>query len=129
MVDANLKLLTDTTDIRRSHLAYGPLLLGQKFNTAVTANTAIFSSALDTFLEPATVSIYACFSAAVVLTLERTFSAVTVAEKLNSGNALVAGSAYIFDIIVDVGETINLKVDVNTTALKLSVVENVDYAS
>jgi len=55
--------------------------------------------------------------------VKRTKSATTISETLNGGNALSANAAYIFDIIVESGETINLQYSVAATALVLKVIE------
>jgi hypothetical protein len=127
MPTVNMKTLQDPVDVNRLWMCFGPMPLGTKFNSAVTANTNIFASDLDPFVEPAHVRIYVCFSNNVILTLRRTLSATPISENLNSGAALLANAPYIFDTIVDAGETINLRVDASTTALKISVAEMVDY--
>ncbi len=55
--------------------------------------------------------------------MRRTKAGTTVSEELNAGSALTADAAYLFDVIVDEGETINLQYSVAATVLKLSVVE------
>jgi len=102
---------------------FTPLPKGSVFNEAVTANTNIFASDLSPTNTPTTFRIYACFDASGVLTVRRTKNATTVSEQLNAGTALTANVAYIFDIIVEAGETINLQYSVNATALKLAVLE------
>ena len=57
------------------------------------------------------------------MSVARTKEGVTVLEVLNGGDPLVAGAAYMFDVVVDEGESINLRYSVDATALKLSVVE------
>jgi hypothetical protein len=111
------KLLSDLTG------ALVPALKGSVFNTPVTANTDIFSPALSPTYSPTAFRIYACFNASGVLTVRRTRSATTVSEQLNSGTALNANAAYMFDIVVESGETINLQYSASATALKLAVLE------
>jgi len=96
---------------------------GSVFNTGVTANTNIFDSDLSPTYTPCIFRIYCCFNASGVLTVRRTKAEVTVSQQLNAGATLVANAGYLFDIIVDSGETINLQYSVNATCLKLSVVE------
>jgi len=96
---------------------------GSKFNTSVTADTNIFSSELSPSYSVTLFRIYACFSAAGVLSVKRTKSGVTVTEKLNEDSNLSANSAYSFDIVVKSGETINLQYSATVTALELSVSE------
>jgi hypothetical protein len=100
-----------------------PILKGSIFNTAISANTNIFSSDLSPTNSPTTFRIYACFNASGVLTVKRTKASTTVSEQLNGGTALNANASYIFDIIVETGETINLQYSVAATAVVLKVVE------
>jgi hypothetical protein len=101
-----------------------PLSLGIIFNTAVNANTNFFANSIAPVNVPCTFRIYICLSVAGILSVQRTKSSVTVAEQLNGGTALVANAAYIFDIIVDQGSTINLQTTgTGTTILKCIVIE------
>jgi hypothetical protein len=118
------KTLTDLdTDLSNLKDKFTPILKGSVFNTSITANTNIFGSDLSPTNSPTTFRIYACFDTGGVLTVRRTKAGVTVSEQLNSGNTLVANAAYMFDIMVESGETINLQYSVNATALKLAVYE------
>jgi hypothetical protein len=102
---------------------FRPILKGSIFNSPVSANTNIFASDLAPTYTPTTFRIYACFNASGVLSIVRTKGGVTVTEQLNSGSALNANCAYAFDVIVEGGETINLRYSVAATALVLKVVE------
>jgi hypothetical protein len=102
---------------------FRPILKGSVFNDSVTANTNIFSSDLTPTNNPTTFRIYACFNASGVLSVVRTRAGTTVVEQLNGGTALSANCAYMFDILVESGETINLQYSVNATALTLKVLE------
>ena len=102
---------------------FTPILKGSVFNASVSANTNIFASDLSPTNSPTTFRIYATFSASGVLSVVRTRAGTSVTEQLNSGNALNANAAYIFDIIVESGESINLQYSVAATALVLKVVE------
>jgi len=93
------------------------------FNTSITANTNIFSVDLSPTRSPCIFRIYVCFNASGVLSVVRTKGGVSVIEQLNSGLALTANAAYVFDILVDADESINLQYSVDATALKISVVE------
>jgi hypothetical protein len=118
------KTLTDLdTDLSNLKDKFTPILKGSVFNTSITANTNIFGSDLSPTNSPTTFRIYACFSAAGVLTVRRTKAGVTVGEQLNAGASLNANAAYIFDVLLESGETINLQYSVNATALKLAVYE------
>jgi len=100
-----------------------PLVKGFVFNTAVGAAADIFATPLSPTNSPATFRIYVCFDTAGVLTVRRTRNGVTVSEQLNSGIALTANAAYIFDIIVQEGDTINLRHSAGATILYLIVLE------
>jgi hypothetical protein len=99
-------------------LAYN---LGSVYNTAVTADPDIFASDLVPVLNKNLLRIYAAFDASDTLALIRNKGEDTVSELLNGGNALTENAAYIFDVIVDAGETINLQYGGNADALKVSV--------
>jgi hypothetical protein len=100
-----------------------PLFKADIFNTAVTANANIFAAALTPTNSQTLFRIYASFNAAGVLSVARTKGAITVVEQLNSGNTLAANAAYIFDILVTTGESINLRYSVAATALSIKVAE------
>jgi hypothetical protein len=101
-------------------------LLGSVFNTAITADTNIFGSTLTPIAPVSVLRIYACLGTAGVLTLRRTKGAATVSEKLNGGTELTADAAYVFDVMLDSGETANLRSSASGTALKISVTELVE---
>jgi hypothetical protein len=98
-------------------------LLASVFNTSITANTNILSQNIAPTRSPVIFRIYATFDASGVLIVVRTKGTTTVSELLNSGNPLNANAAHIFDIIVEQGETINLRYSVSATCLVLKVVE------
>lgn len=75
------------------------------------------TSAVTTF------RIYACFNTAGVVSVRRTEGGATVAENMNSGNAVAANAAYMWDILVTSLETINFQHSVGSTILYLLVVE------
>jgi hypothetical protein len=102
---------------------FTPILKGSVFNASVSAGTNIFASDLSPTNSPTVFRIYATFNASGVLSVVRTKAGTSVTEQLNSGNALNANAAYIFDIIVESGESINLQYSVAATALVLKVVE------
>jgi len=93
------------------------------FNTSIAANTNIFSSDLTPSYSPTLFRIYACFSASGVLTVRRTRGGTTVSEILNAGSSLNANCAYMFDVIVESGDSINLQYSVAATAICIRVVE------
>jgi len=98
-------------------------LLASAFNVSVSANANIFSQSIAPTRSPVIFRIYATFNASGILTVVRTKGTTTVSEQLNSGNPLNASAAYIFDIIVEQGETINLTYSTSATCLVLKVVE------
>jgi len=110
-------------EIDYEEISLKPILKASLFNTSVAANTNIFPSALTPTYSPATFRIYCCFNASGVLSVQRTSGATTVAEQLNGGAALNANASYMFDILVESGESINLQYSVAATALSLKVVE------
>jgi len=93
------------------------------FNGYVIGGTDIFPSPLSPTYTPSIFRIYCCFNLEGVLTVRRMKDGVTVSEQLNAGGSLAANAAYIFDIIVDEGETINLRYSQTSICLKLSVIE------
>lgn len=118
-----LNQLTDSVlaTIVRDYLY--PISKGNIFNTVVLAATDFYGAALAPSYAPCGWRIYVCLSVAGILSVRRTFGGVTVAENLNAGTALTANAAYIFDISVDVDETINFRTSVGATILKMSVWE------
>jgi len=121
---AAYKLYSPSTDSSAKQLG---LYKDSKFNESVTANTDIFSTALSSSYASSTYisnfRIYAVFNASGVLSVRRTQNGTTIEEKLNSGNTLSADCTYVFDIVVEEGQTINLRYSNNATALILTVAE------
>ncbi len=104
--------------------APGPATVkGSVFDTAVVADINIFSSDIEPIYTPTTFRIYACFDDAGVLTVMRTVGVDTFSEELNGGGALAANSAYTFDIVVEIGDSINIWYSVGATCKSLKVVE------
>lgn len=96
---------------------------GSVFNESVVANTNIFDSDLEPTGSYSTFRIYAAFNAAGILIVRRTRAGVTVSEELNSGAALVADAAYMFDILVETGDSINIRYGAAATCLSLKILE------
>ena len=117
---------TDLDDFRDKSK---PIAKGSVFNTSYgTASTNIFASDLTPTNTPSIFRIYIVvtgFTTAPILSVKRSNDGgVTyVTENLNGGNALSNDVAYIFDIIMDSGEQINLQLDQTGTISKLSVAE------
>jgi hypothetical protein len=102
---------------------YKFILKGSLLNTSVVANTNIFAADLSPTNTPTTFRIYACFDADGVLTVRRKRGTVTVSEQLNAGSDLEANAAYMFDIVVESGETVNLQYSVDATAICIKICE------
>jgi len=102
---------------------YKFILKGSLFNTSVEEDKDVFATYLSPTNTPTTFRIYACFDAGGVLTVRRKKGTVTVSEQLNSGVALEANAAYMFDIIVESGETINLQYSVGAKVICIKVCE------
>ena len=100
-----------------------PIAKGSVFNTAITADTDIFSDDFTPAVTPTTFRIYATFDVAGVLSIRRTKSGVTVTEQLNAGVTLAANAAYIFDIFVEYDESINIRYSVDANCIVLKVLE------
>lgn len=84
------------------------------FNTATPAANANLLSTSITLADNGSpknkyLRVYACFSAAGKLTALITQSAATVTEALNGNTDLIAGAAYIFDVPITYGDTINFR--------------------
>jgi len=92
------------------------------FNTAITANTPILTTSI-TVLVPARLMIYCAFSVAGVLSIIRTRGTVTVSEQLNAGATLTANASYMFQILIDSNDTVNLQYSVSATALVIEIQE------
>jgi hypothetical protein len=125
-----LELSLSPSDIRKTlaEKLY-PILKGSIFNTSVIANTNIFTSGFSPTNSPTIFRIYACFDVSGVLIVRRTKDGITVSEQLNSGTSLSANASYMFDILLEAGETINFQYSVNATAIKLIVCEVVGVIS
>ncbi len=102
---------------------FTPLLKGRVFNTAVLAGTNFFAADLAPTNTPTTFRIYICLDTGGVFSVQRTSAAVTVAEELNSGAALAADAAYMFDILVHEDDTINIQTSVGAQILYCLVIE------
>lgn len=96
--------------------------LASDFNKSITLNTDIYPSYILPTKLPALLAIYCTFDTAGVLSLRRKFLATTVTEKLNSGNNLSSNSAYMFEVFVDSGESVNLQYSATATALSLKII-------
>jgi len=110
-------------EVLREELRRAAELKASLYNVSVSANANAFPEDLVPTHAPCIFRIYACFDASGVLSVARTRGGTTTTEALNGGDPLVAGAAYVFDVVVEEGESINLRYSADATALKLSVVE------
>ena len=92
-------------------------------NQPVSAGSNILSEGIKPTHSPALLRIYASFDAQGVLKIAREKGGESVTEDLNSGNALTANCAYMFDILATRDEEVNLQYSVDATCLRLIVVE------
>jgi len=93
------------------------------FNTTVTANSDILSGPIKTESPASILRIYCSFDSSGVISIVRKKGASTVIENLNEGASLAVNAAYVFDIIVEKGYSINIRYSVNATCLYLVIVE------
>ena len=122
VVPGEVDISDDTT--RQLGIVNSMAIVDATFNSVVIAATDIFGGMLPIATGAVTWRIYATFSAGGVLTVRRTIdSIVWISEDLNAGVALTPNAAYMFDIIVQSGEILDLRYSVNGTALVLKVVE------
>lgn len=102
------------------------------FNKAVTANVnflgTVAGNKLKALNAPCIFRIYIALSVSGVFSVQRTSptSSTAVVENMNQGVALTANAGYMFDILVDEGDSIDFQTTVSATLLKLSVVEKDD---
>ena len=102
------------------------LLKGRIINTAAPAADAnIFSTGISVSEYSSTLRVYACFSNAGVLSVYRTIGAVNLAEKLNSGDVLIANSAYTFSIPVQSDSLVNFRYSAAAGTIVTLIVEEV----
>jgi hypothetical protein len=100
-----------------------PIIKGSIFNTYKSADTNFFSTDLIPTFSSSTFRIYIVVDMPGVLKVKRKKGATTVTEILNGGSQLSSFAAYMFDIIVESGESINLQYSNDTTILVCKVVE------
>jgi len=116
-------LSTLDNDLKNLFGLFRPILKASLINAGINANTNFFSNNITPTYSPSVFRIQASFSASGILYVVRTKGSTTVTEALNGGNVLSANAVYVFDIIVEGGESINLQYSVNATILRLLIVE------
>jgi hypothetical protein len=100
-----------------------PLRRAELHNTAYTANADMLAPDLtpeDTF---ALFRIYVCLNTAAVFKVVHDDGSTEVDVAMNGGAQLTANAGYMFDVLVDTGDTINFEADQNVTILKMIVEE------
>lgn len=113
------------------------VLLGRAFNKAVKKNENILEkdivmpSAATPVGVAMLVKVSCSFNVSVpsgkaMISLVRKYKDATIYPKLNEGKQMDSDTAYIFDLIVDEGESINFRLSEDGTILKLSVSESKD---
>lgn len=124
-VETKLQTLIDQTDQVETLLdQHTPETHATLFNTSVTAGANILATSVTPNDAPTHFRIYATFDTSGILTVRRNNGgAATLTEELNAGNTLDANAAYVFDILVHAGQSINLRYSVDATAKQLSIVE------
>ncbi|GAI88131.1 unnamed protein product [marine sediment metagenome] len=92
---------------------FAPLAKATIFNTALPAAEANWLGAdITPTNSPSFLRLHVTVAAAGIFRVARTVSAVTVTEDLNSGSALTANAAYIFDIEWRSGDSLNFSYSV-----------------
>lgn len=94
-----------------------------EINRSVTANTNILSTSISPSCYNSIFRIYVCFDDIGILKVVRVRGSTTVTENMYSGIELEADATYVFDIVVDAGESINLQYSSNANAKVLKVIE------
>jgi hypothetical protein len=92
-------------------------------NTAITAATNILASDITPSDPPSVFRIFVAVNTAGVFSARITNGGATVGVNLNGGTALTANAAYIFDILVHSGDSVNFQHSANATLLVLRVEE------
>jgi len=87
----------------------GGIEKGRIFNTAIGAAANFFAADLAPTTPPCTFRIYMDFDTAGIVSIQRTSGGVSVLERLNQATALTVNCAYIFDIMVQEDDTINIQ--------------------
>ena len=106
-----------------------PISKATLLNQTITDSQPILSSYITSEYPPTLFRIYAVFDTELRLDVIRTLGYDTVYEQLNAGINLNANAAYMFDILVDELENINLQAYIDgsgtttATLLKLSIIE------
>ncbi len=105
----------------------GTIKVSGVFDTDFGANTTFFTPDLLPFNPPCIFRLYVMASVGTVFSVKQTNIGLsdTITVAMNSGNALVAGAGYIFDIEVDPNDSINFVVSIEArVTLRVYEVDN-----
>ena len=100
-----------------------PIPKASLHNIPITADSNILGRDVVPTRSPGMFRIYACFDTAGALKIRRTKDGITHSENLNGGSTLSAQASYLFDILVEHNEEINLWYSVAATAKIILMVE------
>lgn len=100
-----------------------PIERANEHNVAVTADTDILSAALTPLNYPCLFRVMLAFSVAGIFRATITKAGNTQTVHFNSGNNLVAGAVYIFDLLIHEGGSVNFQYSIDTTLQVLRVQE------
>ena len=100
-----------------------PMELANEQNLAVTADTDILTVAITPLNYPCLFRVMAAFSDAGIFRATITKAGDSQVVNFNSGNNLVAAAAYIFDLLIHEGGSVNFQYSVNATLQVLRVQE------
>lgn len=95
-----------------------PIDKANEHNKSCTANTDFLASALVPSFKPSLFRIMVCAQSAAKFKARITKSENTQTVIFNSDSDLVANAVYIFDLLIDTGDTVNFQFD---TTLTMSV--------
>jgi|GEM_PF-6336985 len=102
-----------------------PIVKASLHNEAVVADSDMLSSPAEPERTPCLFRVMACFTAAGALSAVVTNGGDSQVVKLNSGNDLAASALYIFDLLLDEGDSVNFRYSINAT-LKVLRVQEID---
>jgi hypothetical protein len=105
-VNASGELLVDTSDIT-------PLAIASQHGVAETADTDILASDITPTNTPCLFRVMVMLETAGVFSVILKSGAVSKTLKCNTGNSLLADCAYMFDILVHTGDTVNFQTSVS----------------
>ena len=100
-----------------------PIELANEQNVSVTADTDILAAALNPLNYPCLFRVMAAFDAAGIFRATITRGTDTQIVNFNQGNNLVAAAAYIFDLIIHEGGSVNFRYSIDATLQVLRVQE------